>query len=151
MVIRSSEVCEISCVWWLERSTPLFLMKLSRWGICSRSEGTRVEPSRAGSRTRCVLSKMMVTTCWIFPRAELSWQPPAAGLADGGTGGAAAFAVAPAEPAGAAHAGTTGYKARSTAVPRARAPRHQLAQALLGDPSLLLGAELGCDFTSTSW
>src|SRR5258708_39662154 len=62
-------------------------MKLSKWGICSRSEGTSVEPSRAGSRWKCVLSKMMVTTCVIFPRGELSWQSPA-GLA--GAGGARA-------------------------------------------------------------
>src|SRR5258708_35576960 len=71
-------------------------MKLSKWGICSRSEGTSVEPSRAGSRWKCVLSKMMVTTCWTFRRGELSWQLPAgvagAGCACAGAGYACAGA-----------------------------------------------------------
>ena len=33
-------VCEISAVWSLASSLPLPLMKLSRCGICSRSDGT---------------------------------------------------------------------------------------------------------------
>src|ERR1700751_763390 len=121
-------------------------MKLSRCGICSRSDGTSVEPSRAGSRLKCVLSKMMVTTWLTFPRGELSWQPPT-GLGAGGAGlAAASFADAAttgkaAAPAGAAHAGDTGDKARSTAVPRAIAWWWGLAQALATEPSLFSCAE----------
>src|ERR1700751_1114230 len=101
-------------------------MKLSKCGICSRSEGTSVEPSRAGSRLKCVLSKMMVTTCWTFPRGEFSWQPPE------GLGCAAAAEAA--GPAGAAHAGATGDNARNTAVPAAMALRCQVAQPLTPEP-----------------
>src|SRR5215472_3375499 len=124
-------------------------MKLSRWGICSRSEGTSVEPSRAGSRIKCVLSKMMVTTCLIWPRGELSWQPPV-GLPDAGAGDAAALADAPAAPAGAAHAGATEYRPRSIAVPRARARRRHVGHALVRDPSLPPCAGLGWIFTLAS-
>src|ERR1700756_2630051 len=118
-------------------------MKLSRCGICSRSEGTSVEPSRAGSRMRCVLSKMMVTTWLTFPRGELSWQPPA-GVAT------ASLAVAPvadnaAAPFGAAHAGAIGEKAKTTAVPMARALRCQLDPALAPETSLFSAAQLERD------
>src|ERR1700746_1064431 len=122
-------------------------MKLSRCGICSRSEGTRVEPSRAGSRLKCVLSKMMVTTWLTFPRGELSWQPPT-GLGAGGAGlAAASFADAP---AGGAHARAAGDKARRTAVPRARAWRQGLDQAFAPEPSLFSCAEFGRNFISLS-
>src|ERR1700719_1606523 len=102
MVMMSSEVCEIRGVLWLLSSTPLFLMKLSKWGICSRSEGTSVEPSRAGSRWKCVLSKMMVTTRLMFPFGEFNWQRTAAG------GGVGAGAGALAGAGVADHAGATG-------------------------------------------
>src|ERR1700757_4152329 len=123
-------------------------MKLSRCGICSRSEGTSVEPSRAGSRMKCVLSKMMVTTWVTFPRGELSWQPPAAVSAGVAT---ASFAAAPvadkaAAPFGAAHAGAIGEKAKITAVPMARALRCQLDPALAPEPSLFSAAQLERDF-----
>src|SRR3974390_48012 len=95
-------------------------MKLRRWGICSTSEGTSVEPSRAGSRRKCRLSKMISTTCLIFPPGDFSWQPPAE-LA--GAGAAFGEAAAPDE---AAHAGINGYQARTNAVLIARAWR-QLA------------------------
>src|ERR1700751_1820665 len=103
-------------------------MKLSRCGICSRSEGTGVEPSRKGSRLKCVLSKMMVTTWLILPRGELSWQPPAElepGAPPAAFEAAARTAEVPA-PLGAAQAGAIGYKVRSTAVPKAKVPRCQL-------------------------
>jgi hypothetical protein len=96
--MMSSEVCEISGVWWSVSSTPLFLIKLSRWGICSRSEGTSVEPLRAGSRWKCVLSKMMVTTCLIFPFGEFNSQP-AAGPGNGmGAGRGFAWAAGASSP-----------------------------------------------------
>src|SRR5215472_94313 len=119
-------------------------MKLSKCGICSRSEGTSVEPSRAGSRIKWVLSKMMVMTCWTFPRGELSWQLLAE-LAGVGAGDVAAFAVAPAAAAGPAHAGATGYSARSNAVPMARAWRCWPVQTL-GDEPLLPFAKSGSTF-----
>ncbi len=106
----------MSGVWWLESSTPLFLMKLSRWGICSRSEGTSVEPSRAGSRWKCVLSKMMVTTCLMFPFGEFSWQPPAGGAGAGTLAGAGAAACV----------GITGVMAKNPAVAAASICRSQL-------------------------
>src|SRR5215469_903497 len=86
---------------------------------------------------KCVLSKMMVTTCLTFPRGELSWQP----AAEASAGSAATFVDAPAAdraaaPAGAAHAGAKGENARSTAVPMARAFRSQLAIELASEPSL---------------
>src|SRR5262245_29009174 len=44
-------------------------MKLSRFGICSRSEGTF-----GLSRRKCTLSSWMKMTCLIMPRAEFNWQ-----------------------------------------------------------------------------
>src|SRR5215472_15594658 len=109
-------------------------MKLSKCGICSMSEGTGVVPSRKGSRLKCVLSKMIVTTWLTFPRGELSRQPPAAFAA------ADAASLTPAPPdgraaarLGVAHAGVSGEKAMSTAVPAARALRCQLAQTLASE------------------
>src|SRR5215475_12944207 len=123
-------------------------MKLSRCGICSRSEGTSVEPSRAGSRMKCVLSKIMVTTWLTFPRGELSWQLPAALGAS--TRAAANFVAPPAVgkgtgPAGAAHADVTGDKLRSTAVPTATALRCQLGAAAPESP-LVSFAKVGRNF-----
>src|SRR5712691_671634 len=46
-------------------------MKLSRLGICSRSEGTF-----GLSRVKWVLSNWMLITCWIWTLAEFSWQVP---------------------------------------------------------------------------
>src|SRR5215467_6402858 len=91
---------------------------------------------------------MISTTCWTFPRGELSWQPPAGLL---GAGIATAFAVVPAAPAGAAHAGAIGYNARSNAVPMAKAWRCQVAQALAPEPFLFQCVELRWTFTWTSW
>src|SRR3974390_252460 len=119
-------------------------MKLSRCGICSRSEGTSVEPSRAGSRLKCVLSKMMVTTWLTFPRGELSWQPPAALEAAAAGNAGVSFVAAP---AGAADAGTTAKKASAMALPKARAWRCQLAQAVANESLLFLVSELGRNFT----
>src|SRR5215472_5096013 len=103
-------------------------MKWSRCGICSTSEGTSVEPSRAGSRRKCTLSKMISTTCLILPPGDLNWHPPA-GV--GAAAAAAAFGEA-APPGVAAHVGTAGYKARSNAVHIARTWR----QLVLGPASL---------------
>src|SRR5882762_1891336 len=50
-------------------------MKLSRLGICSRSEGTF-----GLSRVKCVLSNWTKITCLIWPDAEFSWQAPTAEL-----------------------------------------------------------------------
>src|SRR5258706_9313109 len=74
----SVAVCEISGVWWLGDRTPLPVMKLSRLGICSRSDGTF-----GLSRVKCVLSNWMLMTCWICPLAELSWHPPELATATG--------------------------------------------------------------------
>src|SRR5215471_15481193 len=118
-------------------------MKLSRCGICSRSEGTSVEPSRAGSRLKCVLSKMIVTTWLTFPRGELSWQPAAelkAGVA-AATRAAAPRAGEVSAPVGPAHARAIGYTAKNTAVPRASARRPQLSQLLVFEPPVFRSAK----------
>src|ERR1700730_11092200 len=118
--MMSSEVCEISGVWWSVRSTPLFLIKLSRWGICSRSEGTSVEPLRAGSRWKCVLSKMMVTTCLMFPFGEFTSHPSAGpGIGTGAGRGFAWAAGASSPPARGANDKTN---AMTTASPRRSQP-----------------------------
>src|SRR5205807_4742695 len=54
----SVAVWAISGVWWLVSSVPLFSMKLSRCGICSRSDGTF-----GLSRKKCTLSNVICTTC----------------------------------------------------------------------------------------
>src|SRR5262249_40383398 len=59
-------VCEISTVWLLVNSVPFPRMKSSRFGICSRSEGTS-----GLSRRKCTLSKMMKMTCSTSPCGEL--------------------------------------------------------------------------------
>src|SRR5215471_7387749 len=46
-------VCEMRTVWLLVRSVPLLRIKLSKFGICSRSDGTF-----GLSRRKCTLSKM---------------------------------------------------------------------------------------------
>src|SRR6516225_2225896 len=113
-------------------------MKLSRCGICSRSEGTGVEPSRKGSRLKCVLSKMMVTTWVILPRGELSWHPPAVlGAAGAGPPTFAATRAAGKAAPGAAHAGAADNKVSSAAVPAARACRCHLAKAFTHERSLV--------------
>src|SRR5215467_11929349 len=107
-------------------------MKLSRCGICSRSEGTGVVPSRKGSRLKCVLSKMIVTTWLTFPRGELSRQPPAA------AGTAATFAAARVTD----EAPAAGDAPRSTAVAIARALRCHGADArALPEPFLFSCSE----------
>src|SRR6266702_6029283 len=88
-VRMSVAVCEMSGVWWLVSSTPLLSMKLSRFGICSRSDGTL-----GLSRVKCVLSNWMLMTCWICPLAELSWHPPVPPAALAVIGGPAATAAA---------------------------------------------------------
>src|SRR5256885_5508240 len=62
-------VCEIRTVWLFVISVPLLRMKLSRCGICSRSDGTF-----GLSRKRWTLSKTMEITCLMLPLAECSWQ-----------------------------------------------------------------------------
>src|ERR1700749_811226 len=47
---------------------PFCVMKLSRFGICSKSDGTL-----GLSRVKCTLSNSMYTTCLIFPEGEFSW------------------------------------------------------------------------------
>src|SRR5215471_1865641 len=106
-------------------------MKLSKWGICSRSEGTGVVPSRNGSRLKCVLSKMMVTTWLISPRGELSWQLPAE--LEGAGAAVETLATARAA-AGAAHADASGEIASSTAVPSEKTCRCQPAKPLVAEP-----------------
>src|SRR3954464_7962149 len=59
MVRLSSAVCAISGVCVLENTVPLDFRKLSRCGICSRSEGTL-----GLSREKCTLSNTMLMTCW---------------------------------------------------------------------------------------
>src|SRR5262249_28687861 len=123
-------------------------MKLRRCGICWRSEGTGVVPSRKGSRLKWVLSKMIVTTWLTFPRGDLSRQPPAPDAA------AATFAAAPvtdmAPAPGAAHAGAAGDTARSTAVPIARALRCHVADVLAPERFLFSCAELQGHYISFS-
>src|ERR1700730_11111220 len=48
--------------------TPLPWMKFSRFGICSRSDGTL-----GLSRRRCTLSKTILITRLVWPPGELSW------------------------------------------------------------------------------
>src|SRR6266404_1720037 len=43
-------------------------MKFSRFGICSRSDGTL-----GLSRVKCTLSNSTYTTCLIFPDGEFNW------------------------------------------------------------------------------
>src|SRR6185503_540396 len=59
MVRLSSAVCAISGVWVLESTVPFDFRKLSRCGICSKSEGTF-----GLSREKCTLSNTMLMTCW---------------------------------------------------------------------------------------
>src|ERR1700716_4226500 len=61
----SVAVWAINGVWWLAIITPLCSMKLSRLGICSRSDGTF-----GLSRVRWVLSNWIWTTCWILPLGD---------------------------------------------------------------------------------
>ena len=46
----SSAVCAINGVWLLDRNVPLLVKKFSRFGICSRSDGT-FESSRGHDAT----------------------------------------------------------------------------------------------------
>src|SRR5689334_18865669 len=69
-------------VWSLLRSVPFDLMKLSRLGICSRSDGTF-----GLSRRRCTLSNWKYMTCLIRSFGEFRSHDPIAG--PGGPGGAA--------------------------------------------------------------
>src|SRR5262245_19856419 len=55
-------VCEMSTVWLFVSNVPLQRIKLSRFGICSGSDGTF-----GLSRRKCTLSKMRKITCWILP------------------------------------------------------------------------------------
>src|SRR6185312_10849292 len=67
MVRLSSAVCAISGVWVFDSTVPFDFKKFSRWGICSKSDGTF-----GLSREKCTLSKTMLMTCWTpLP----SWQP----------------------------------------------------------------------------
>jgi hypothetical protein len=96
----------------------IVLDKIERWGICSRSESTSVEPSRAGSRWKCVLSKMMVTTCLMFPRGECKVHPTCE--LDAGAGLLAGFEV----PGPAKEVGVTGYNEKTTATTEASTRCH---------------------------
>ena len=80
-------VWEMSTVCSLSLSVPLSVRKLSRFGICSRSEATL-----SRSRNRCVLSKTMLTTCWMpLPSEQFCDCSGAAGAwADAGPGSIAA-------------------------------------------------------------
>src|SRR5215469_38291 len=60
----SSAVCEMRTAWWLPSKVPVCWRKFSRWGICSRSEGTF-----GLSRVKWTLSNTTKITCWILPRA----------------------------------------------------------------------------------
>src|SRR6266496_6267068 len=59
MVRLSSAVCAISGVCTFDSTVPLDCRKLSRCGICSRSDGTF-----GLSRKKCTLSNTMLTTCF---------------------------------------------------------------------------------------
>src|SRR6266513_2091755 len=59
MVKLSSAVCAISGVCTFDSTVPLDCRKLSRCGICSRSDGTF-----GLSRKKCTLSNTMLTTCF---------------------------------------------------------------------------------------
>src|SRR6267143_2339114 len=85
-------------------------MKLSRLGICSRSEGTL-----GLSRVKCVLSNWTKITCLIWPDAEFSWQALTAELVSLG-----AANVMVAKPANAAP--TSGISAARLSSLRRRSP-----------------------------
>src|SRR5262249_12754915 len=71
-VVRiSTDVWEMSGVWWSVRTEPLSSRKLRRFGICSRSEGTLEM-----SRRKWTLSNWIYTTRWIRPLLEWSTQLP---------------------------------------------------------------------------
>src|SRR5262249_23583426 len=104
-VVRMSlAVCEMSGVWWLSSITPLVSIKLSRCGICSRSDGTL-----GLSRVKCTLSNWISMTCWMAPWSELSWQP----LADGWGAAAAGAAISGAESTDTASASAAGSHSAS--------------------------------------
>src|SRR3954454_9684962 len=60
-------VCEMRTLWSFVSRAPMLRMKFSRFGICSRSDGTF-----GLSRRKCTLSKIVKTTCLIFPLCEFS-------------------------------------------------------------------------------
>src|SRR3954454_9868805 len=87
-------VCEIRTVWSFVSSVPLPRMKFSRCGICWRSDGTF-----GLSLRKWTLSKMMKTTCLMFPFADFSWHvddgpPPCDGPPDGPMRAAATLTAA---------------------------------------------------------
>src|SRR5450759_592351 len=129
-VRMSVAVWAMSGVCSLVSRVPWPLMKLSRAGICSRSDGTL-----GLSRTKCVLSKTRLTTCWTpFPRSQLD-----AAALDGDSSASAAGGAAICQPAATA-ATTTILISRFIPFPlapvsythlRAHETRHDLVCRLL--------------------
>src|SRR4051794_21529475 len=89
MVRLSSAVCAISGVCVFDSTVPLDFRKLSRCGICSRSDGTL-----GLSREKCTLSKTMLMTCWTpLPSWQLDVDGDGRGVAAAGARLATATAV----------------------------------------------------------
>src|SRR5258707_2448606 len=132
-VSRSLAVCEISGVCSLASSVPLPSMKLSRCGICSRSDGTL-----GLSRLKWTLSNWMCRTCLIAlgaPVGVRNWQVGAAAATT--TGVAAGAAATVVETSGTSVARRQNSRLKGSAVPR----RDSCIGSMSGFPEVLQCAQ----------